>query len=204
MTALLLLAPQTPLLFQGQEFGASSPFLYFNDCQADEAAEVTRGRAKFLSQFPSLATAEMQAQLIDPCQPDSFERSKLDFSERASHAGVYALHRDLLALRRRDAALREHDAARLHGAHLASDALALRFFRRDEQTRLLVVNFGCELCLPSISQPLVAPPAGMRWKTLWSSDDPRYGGSGTPAARHERRVAHSGRSGRGALPSLNG
>ena len=42
MTALLLLAPQTPLLFQGQEFAASSPFLYFNDCQGEEAARVAQ------------------------------------------------------------------------------------------------------------------------------------------------------------------
>ncbi|HEY2147630.1 MAG TPA: alpha-amylase family glycosyl hydrolase, partial [Pirellulales bacterium] len=54
MTALLLLMPQTPLLFQGQEFAASSPFLYFNDCGGDPA--VAAGRAKFLAQFRSYAT----------------------------------------------------------------------------------------------------------------------------------------------------
>jgi maltooligosyltrehalose trehalohydrolase len=180
MTALLLLAPQTPLLFQGQEFAASSPFVYFNDCQGNEAAQVVRGRAKFLSQFRSLATAQMQAELVDPCDPDSFRRSKLDFSDRAAHADLYALHRDLLTLRRQDAVFREHDANRLHGASLGSDALLLRFLGPAAQSRLLLVNFGGELCLESISQPLVAPPEGKRWAILWSSEDPRYGGSGTP------------------------
>jgi maltooligosyltrehalose trehalohydrolase len=180
MTALLLLAPQTPLLFQGQEFAASSPFLYFNDCQGKEAARVVQGRARFLSQFPSLATAQMQARLIDPCDPNTFERSKLDFSDRVSHADLYALHRDLLTLRREDAVFREHDAARLHGASLGSAAFLLRFFGQESRTRLLVINFGGELYLESIAQPLVAPPEGMRWGILWSSEDPRYGGSGTP------------------------
>jgi maltooligosyltrehalose trehalohydrolase len=180
MTALLLLAPQTPLLFQGQEFAASSPFLYFNDCQGNEAASVARGRAKFLSQFRSLATPDMQAWLSDPCDPTSFERSKLDFSERVAHADVYALHRDLLALRRQDVVFRQQDATRLHGASLGSEALVLRFLGQGNQTRLLVINFGSELHLESISQPLVAPPRAMRWGILWSSDDPSYGGSGTP------------------------
>jgi maltooligosyltrehalose trehalohydrolase len=133
-----------------------------------------------LSQFRSLATDQMQAQLIDPCALDSFERSKLDFSDRAAHADVYALHRDLLTLRRQDAVFCEHDAARLHGASLGSDAFLLRFLGREDQTRLLMINFGGQLFLESISQPLVAPPLGMRWGILWSSEDPSYGGSGTP------------------------
>src|SRR5262249_35756148 len=48
MTALLLLGPSTPMLFQGQEFAASNPFLYFADFDADLAAAVRRGRGEFL------------------------------------------------------------------------------------------------------------------------------------------------------------
>jgi signal transduction histidine kinase len=55
MTALLLLAPQTPMLFQGQEFAASAPFLYFADHEPELAELVRSGRRKFLAQFPSLA-----------------------------------------------------------------------------------------------------------------------------------------------------
>ena len=63
MTALLLLAPGTPMLFQGQEFAASSPFLFFADHHAELARLVRKGRAEFLAQFRSLATAAMQAGL---------------------------------------------------------------------------------------------------------------------------------------------
>jgi maltooligosyltrehalose trehalohydrolase len=180
MTALLLVAPQTPHLFQGQEFAATSPFLYFNDCTPDEAEGVRRGRAKFLAQFPSLAGAQMQANLPDPCDAASFRRSKLDLSERGRHAGTYALHRDLLRLRRDDPVLADHNAVRVHGATLGPDAFLLRFLAASGQTRLLLVNFGCDLRLASVSQPLIAPPEVAHWATLWSSEDPRYGGSGTP------------------------
>jgi maltooligosyltrehalose trehalohydrolase len=183
MTALFLLAPQTPMLFQGQEFAASSPFFYFNDCAAGDAGEVARGRAKFLSQFPSYALPEVQAHLPAPSDPDLFRRCKLDFGERQRHAQVYALHLDLLRLRREDPVLRQHDAARIHGATLGPDAFLLRFLPEDPEvvsTRLLIVNFGPDLRRESISQPLIAPPNRTRWNILWSSEDSRYGGTGTP------------------------
>ena len=66
MTALLLLGPWTPMLFQGQEFGASSPFVYFTDMSGDLREAIRAGRFKFLAQFPSLASEEIQKQLPDP------------------------------------------------------------------------------------------------------------------------------------------
>ena len=99
MTALLLLMPGTPMLFQGQEFAASGPFLYFADQRGDVAALVTKGRKEFLGQFPDLATSQMQSILADPTDPRTFERSKLDFSERERNSETVALHTDLLRLR---------------------------------------------------------------------------------------------------------
>ena len=177
MTALWLLMPGTPLFFQGQEFAASAPFLYFNDGPREAAARVAEGRAKFLAQFRSYARPEIQANLPDPAVRSTFERCRLDLAERRSHAAIYALHRDLLRLRRE---LRRHDPTRLATATLGPDALLLRYFPFDMQTRLLLVNFGGDLRLPSIPQPLVAPPAGARWAVIWSSEDPRYGGDGAP------------------------
>jgi maltooligosyltrehalose trehalohydrolase len=176
MTALLLLTPQTPLLFQGQEFASSAPWLYFNDAPPEEAEELIKGRAKFLSQFPSYALAEIQSRLPDPTAEESFRRCRLDFTERGTHAEIYALHRDLLRLRHR---LRPQEA-RLEGATLGPDLLFLRFLPAEGETALLVVNFGTSQQLASIAQPLVAPPAGSRWTIHWSSEDPRYGGGGTP------------------------
>ena len=102
ITALLILMPGTPMLFQGQEFGATTPFLYFCDHKMEISKQVREGRAKFLAQFPSLSLPEMQPVFSDPGNPHTFEISKLDFSERERNAGSYQLHQDLIALRRTD------------------------------------------------------------------------------------------------------
>lgn len=185
MTALLLLAPGTPMLFQGQEFSASSPFLYFADHTGELANQVRRGRTEFLSQFPSIATPAVQGQLADPADPATFERSKLDLSERQRHAEAYALHRDLLKLRREDPVFRAQKQGGVDGAVLAPEAFALRFFGEAGDDRLLVVNLGRDLRLVPAPEPLLAPPEGKRWETLWSSEDPRYGGSGNPPPETE-------------------
>lgn len=89
-TALLLLGPWTPFVFQGQEYAASTPFLYFADHKPGIAEAVMQGRREFLSQFPSLATEEMRVYLADPGSEDTFLRSKLDFRERRTNAASKA------------------------------------------------------------------------------------------------------------------
>jgi maltooligosyltrehalose trehalohydrolase len=179
VTGLLLLMPGTPMLFQGQEFAASSPFFYFADHKAEIAALVAKGRAEFLSQFPSLATPEMQALLPDPGNRETFQRSKLKSEERTTHAAMLSLHRDLIALRQTDPVIRRGQAP-IDGAVLDAEAFLLRYFADDGMDRLLLVNFGSDLRLTVAPEPLLAPPEDLRWGTMWSSEDPRYGGTGTP------------------------
>jgi maltooligosyltrehalose trehalohydrolase len=182
MTALMLLAPGTPMLFQGQEFAASAPFLFFADHKPELAELVCEGRKTFVSQFPSVDTEEIRALLPNPCSAESFERSKLDLGERETHAPAYALHRDLLALRREDAAFRAQRERGIDGAVLGDEALVVRFFAdRPGDDRLLVVNLGRDLRFSPAPEPLLAPPEDRAWETLWSSEHPRYGGQGTAA-----------------------
>lgn len=183
LTALLLLAPTTPMLFQGQEFFASSPFLYFADHHAELAVGVRRGRAEFLRQFPSIAGSETESYLAEPHAPSTFERCKLDLAERNRHGHALALHRDLLALRRTDSTFREPRARGVDGAVLGTHSFVLRFIRDGGDDRLLLVNLGAEVELDIAPEPLLAPPAGQSWRLLWSSEDPRYGGAGTPELR---------------------
>src|SRR5207302_14727 len=89
ITALFLLAPGTPLLLQGQEFAASSPFLFFADHNPGLAKLARQGRAEFLAQFCSLALPDGKACLADPAAPATFEHCKLDFSDRQNNAQVY-------------------------------------------------------------------------------------------------------------------
>ena len=117
-----------------------------------------------------------------PHDPATFERCKLDFAERQRNAGVYALHRDLLRLRREDPVFRE---GRLDGAVLGPEAFVIRFFGEDGGDRLLLVNLGVDLDLEPVPEPLLAPLRGLCWEVLWSSEDPRYGGSGAPPPEDE-------------------
>jgi maltooligosyltrehalose trehalohydrolase len=181
LTAVLLLGPATPMLFQGQEFSASAPFLYFADHHAELARLVRKGRAEFLQQFPSIATAEVARALADPGDRATFERCKLDFTERERHAEAYALHRDLLRLRREDAVFAAQGAHGVDGAVLGDDAFVVRFFGERDDDRLMLVNLGADLVLDIMPEPLLAPPADTRWTLLWSSEHPRYGGGGAVA-----------------------
>lgn len=179
MTALFLLSPGTPMLFQGQEFAASSHFLYFADHTPELAQAVWQGRSEFLSQFKTLASLETRKSLPAPHDPATFESCKLDFSERQKHKEAYSLHRDLLRLRQRDPCLSSR-SFRIDGAILEDKAFVIRFFHNGGMDRLLVVNLANDVHLLPSSEPLLAPPAGRRWTLLWSSEDLAYGGGGTP------------------------
>jgi len=176
LTACLLLMPHVPMLFQGQEFAASAPFLYFADHRPDLASQVREGRGNFLAQFPSIATPAARARLDDPGAPATFERCRLDWDEAGRHEGALRLHADLLRLRRDDPAL----AGRvpLDGAMLGDRAFVLRFFADEAGHRLLVVNLGPDLRLAAAPEPLLAPPPDRGWRIAWSSDDLAYGGPG--------------------------
>jgi maltooligosyltrehalose trehalohydrolase len=180
MTALLLLAPGTPLLLQGQEYCASSPFLFFADHNPELAHHVQRGRREFLSQFPSIASPDVQEQLADPADPETFRSCVLDPAERQRNRGAVALHADLIALAR-TGAFRKRDREHVHGAVLAPDCLLLRYLGDEAgDDRLLLVNLGADLELSPLPEPLLAPPAGHRWRLLWCSEAAQYGGGGVP------------------------
>ena len=180
MTALLLLGPWTPMLFQGQEFGASTPFIFFTDVGDGPMREaIRRGRFEFLAQFPSLATEETQKALPVPSDPTVFVRSKLDFSERQKNKEFYDLHVDLLQLRHDDSRFREQTSGGVDGAVLGPASFVLRYFSEgNNDDRLLVVNLGKQRVLVPAPEPLLAPPLGLEWETLWSSESVSYGGSG--------------------------
>jgi maltooligosyltrehalose trehalohydrolase len=179
VTALLLLGPWTPMLFQGQEFGASSPFVFFTDVgDSDMREAIRKGRFEFLAQFPSIADEEMQRNLPSPSDPKVFASCKLDFSQRTTNRELYDLHVDLIKLRREDSRFREQVLGEIDGAVLGPASFVLRYFARENDDRLLVVNFGKRQILAPAPEPLLAPPLGFEWETVWTSESPRYGGPG--------------------------
>lgn len=178
LTALALLSPQIPLLFQGQEFAASTPFRYFADHEPELSARVAEGRRQFLSQFSTVAMPESAGCFAMPNEPGTFRGSKLDPAERSRHREASALHADLLRVRRENPAITA--PAKIDGAVLGPEAFVIRYFAVDGDDRLLLVNLGPDLLFNPAPEPLLSPRLHRGWRILWSSEAPAYGGGGTP------------------------
>ncbi|HJT45945.1 MAG TPA: malto-oligosyltrehalose trehalohydrolase [Chthoniobacterales bacterium] len=188
IVGLLLLGPWTPLLFQGQEFGAAAAFRYFSDVGDEKLKEAVRkGRFEFLSQFPSVASPEVQERLPVPSHRSTFEGSKLDWDDRKRNPQLWALHRDLIHLRHNDVRFRELKSHGVDGAVLGTDSFVLRYFAdAPHEERLLVVNLGGLQSFTPAPEPLLAPPDRHEWQTMWTSEGAKYGGLGQRAIVHER------------------
>jgi maltooligosyltrehalose trehalohydrolase len=180
-TALLLLGPQTPLLFMGQEFCASNRFMFFADHQPELRKLVHSGRREFIAQFEAYATEAVQNAVRDPGDEQTFIDSKLNWDDVEKHSTTLELHKDLLRIRREDPVIANQHEAVLDGATLTDAAFVLRWFADDEADRLLIVNFGREAVLEPAPEPLLAPPLNKTWNLQWASEDPRYGGLGVIA-----------------------
>ncbi len=100
-STVLLTAPMTPLLFMGQEWAASTPFLYFTDHEPGLGTLVTEGRRREFGDFPEFSSEEARRRIPDPQAASTFEASRLRWDEIGdpAHAPTLALYRALLALR---------------------------------------------------------------------------------------------------------
>jgi maltooligosyltrehalose trehalohydrolase len=149
---LLLFLPMTPLLFMGQEWGASTPFLYFTDHDPELGKLVSEGRRREFAAFAEFAEPERQLQIPDPQSPGTFWASKLRWAERElpEHAQTLALYREALRLRRTDPVLAHASREELL-AQASDGALMVQRWRENER-RVLVMNLsGAELSLESLA-----------------------------------------------------
>jgi maltooligosyltrehalose trehalohydrolase len=191
-TLLLLLGPQIPLLFQGQEFCSSSPFYFFTDKDEARTVRAARGRKIFLSQFPSIAA--VSGPLVPhPGDIEAFQKCKLNFEERFSNQPSFLYHKHLLSIRRSEMVFRAEERKGIDGEVVGENAFLLRYFGKvSSQDRLLIVNLGSDLRLDPNPHPLSAPPRGCEWKVIISSEDPAYGGNSTFPLKMDGIVAIPG------------
>jgi maltooligosyltrehalose trehalohydrolase len=178
LSMLLLLGPQVPLLFQGQEEVVEQPFIYFADHQQPLAGLVRKGRLEFLSQFPSLTSPEATEKLPDPNDEAMFTACRLDWRETAVGREARRLYVDLLALRQKDAVLSAVGTPEvsIDSSAPTSDLVLIRYANGGE-VRLLVINLGPLVTSP-MNDPLFAAGAGRRWELLLCSERSAYGGNG--------------------------
>jgi maltooligosyltrehalose trehalohydrolase len=179
--ALLLLSPYTPLLFQGQEWAATTPFLFFTDHNPDLGRMVTAGRRAEFAPFAAFQGTEVP----DPQAPTTFLASKLRWEEldRPAHRAVLTLYRELLALRRRLPALQGCSRARFESAQVDQDAIIMRYRTAGgENDVLVVINLTGDLRVALAAYKAARPPGGRRWRVALSTEEPRFGGAQEPAA----------------------
>ncbi len=171
MSTLLLLSPYTPMLFMGQEWNASTPFQFFTDQPEELGRAVTEGRRKEFEYFAKFSAEE----LPDPQAVETFERSKLEESqrERAPHAGVYALYRELLRLRREDPRLRERTRGSWDAQPIGD---AVRLVRRGPDSSVCVI-----VNVRGTARHELERDAQL---LLWT-EEPRFGGSAPVAPVHD-------------------
>ena len=141
-----------------------------------------RDAAEFLTQFPSVAELAHGNVLADPGDPKTFEQCKLEPRANARRTPPPTRCTSICcALRREDAAFCLQQPGGVDGAVLAPSAFALRFFTPDHWTTACSSSTsGPTSRRPSYAEPLLAPPPNADWMCRWSSEDPAYGGGGTP------------------------
>lgn len=102
LPAIILLSPQIPMLFMGEEWGARHPFPFFCDFHGDLADAVREGRRREFAAFPEFADPVQRDRIPDPNGPETFKSAVLKWDEPAKpkYAEWLKLYRGLLALRR--------------------------------------------------------------------------------------------------------
>jgi maltooligosyltrehalose trehalohydrolase len=141
--ALLLLAPQIPLIFMGEEQGERTPFLYFTDYEGELAEAVRNGRRKEFGKFAAFATPEAQRRIPDPNHGATYENSRPRFGAKDDAAQEWSeFYRRLIALRRETLVPHLDGARALDAEPLNERALVARWSLGNGATWTLAANFG--------------------------------------------------------------
>lgn len=193
MTCLFLLGPNTPMLFQGQEFGSSKPFYYFADHRGFLKHLIKKSRKDELAQFPRLATPEIRKNLPNPSKRETFLKCKLNFKEREKNHKLYRFYKDLISLRRNDKVFKKANRIKIDGAVLGEDSFLIRYFGEKSGDRLIIINFGSDHSFNPEPEPLLVAGENLEWEILLSSESVIYGGFGTPPINvpHWKILGHS-------------
>jgi maltooligosyltrehalose trehalohydrolase len=177
-SALLCLCPYTPLIFQGQEWAASTPFLYFTDHHAELGRLVTEGRRQEFKGFAAFQDPARVKEIPDPQAESTFLGSKLRWEEanEGAHAQIRALYREALRLRREEPALANR-ADRDKWRAGASHGIVMLRFDGPQVGQSDIIAFSLA---GAASDPVSMLTAS---ELIFSSNDARFGGDGASAYR---------------------
>jgi maltooligosyltrehalose trehalohydrolase len=152
--ALLLLAPEIPMLFMGEEYGSRAPFLYFTDHAPELAQRVRDGRRREFAQFAAFTDEKRRARIPDPNAPETFELSIPDPAE--ADPRTRAQTRLLLALRRRHIVPRIPGCRSLAAGPVGQTGVLARWIMGDESELVTACNLGNQpLPVEAVDGPLL-------------------------------------------------
>jgi 1,4-alpha-glucan branching enzyme len=179
--ALLLCVPETPLLFMGQEWAATTPFLYFSDHNRELGKRITAGRRNEFRHFSAFSDPEARQHIPDPQALSTFMASRLDWSEpdREAHRSVLQLYRALLHLRRTEPALQSADGAPFEVAACEDALVLLRRPVAGTKARVLLAVIQLRGAgVVDLQSTDIAPQLrqlGVRaWEVVLSTEEPRF------------------------------
>jgi len=182
-TVLLFMLPQIPLLFMGQEWAASTPFLYFTEHHPELGRLVTEGRRREFERFAAFSNPETRESIPDPQAVETFEASRLIWEERNQepHASVLRLYQALLALRKSQPCLRSDGrSGDLLIDACGEDVLIVRREVAGGSALLAVIRLAGKGVVDLRSYPLVDFDKGDNWEPLLNTEEQIFEPSGIP------------------------
>ncbi len=179
-SALLCLAPQTPMLFMGQEWNASTPFQFFTSHNQELGRKITEGRRREFQNFAAFRDPKSLQTIPDPQDAETFARSKLRWDEvnESEHAQILRLYQDFLAFRRSHRFFRDRARENWRVMELGHGVLALVFKTANAPDCVVVTDLIGANHPPNLR---AIGPEGDDWREILSSNDARYGGRGEAA-----------------------
>ncbi|MDB5683334.1 MAG: treZ [Sphingomonas bacterium] len=152
-TALMLLCPQIPMIFMGEEVGSETPFLFFTDFHHELADAVREGRRREFAKFPAFADPAQREKIPDPNAVETFATSR----PRGSQADTWrARYRDLIALRQARIVPTLPGASALGAEAIGDQAVRARWRLGNGAVLTLAINLG-ETAVPDTDLPSAAP-----------------------------------------------
>ncbi len=181
-TVLLLCAPATPLLFMGQEWAASTPFLFFTDHSPELGKRVTQGRREEFKSFSTFSDPAARRKIPDPQAHTTFLASKLIWEERDQepHASIRRLYQALLHLRRTEPALRASDRQSFQVTAPNESALVLLREACSTPALLVILQFGQAGTVDLRNHAPSLSLNGRRWHTVLTTEDAPFSPDSRP------------------------
>jgi maltooligosyltrehalose trehalohydrolase len=183
-SALLCLVPQTPMLFMGQEWAASTPFQFFTDHNADLGEAITKGRRREFRDFAAFRDRRLLETIPDPQSEQTFHDSKLIWSELETPASsaTFLLYSEFLRARRTSRAFQNRKRDSYVVLDEGDGIVAILFGAQGDLTLAVVANLLGVRAAPNMDDARLSPGQGRDWKAVLSSNEERFGGNGSVSA----------------------